>query len=104
MAAESGGLCPCVAALLGGGGTDEPAALAAAGTRPGFARQPHPAGEGSALCRAKERIDATGRGAKGLNLAIADARVLAGVLERALKKGDNEVLGEYTDLALAQWH
>ena len=41
-------------------------------------------------------------GAKGLNLALADVRVLADILERAVQKGDNETLHEYTDLALAR--
>ena len=41
-------------------------------------------------------------GAKGLNLALADVRVLAEVLERALRTGDGDVLDEYTDRALAR--
>lgn len=39
-------------------------------------------------------------GAKGLNLALADVRVLAELLERALRTGDDGVLEEYTDRAL----
>jgi p-hydroxybenzoate 3-monooxygenase len=39
-------------------------------------------------------------GAKGLNLALADVRVLAETIERALKKGDESALGEYTGRAL----
>ena len=39
-------------------------------------------------------------GAKGLNLALADVRVLAEVLERALVKGDPDALDEYSDRAL----
>lgn len=39
-------------------------------------------------------------GAKGLNLALADVRVLAEVLERALLKQDHDALDEYTDRAL----
>jgi p-hydroxybenzoate 3-monooxygenase len=39
-------------------------------------------------------------GAKGLNLAFADVRVLAGVIERALGTADFEVLGEYPPAAL----
>jgi p-hydroxybenzoate 3-monooxygenase len=41
-------------------------------------------------------------GAKGLNLALADTRVLAEVVERALATGDLDGLGEYTDRALAR--
>jgi len=41
-------------------------------------------------------------GAKGLNLALADVRVLAEVVERALTKGDEAALDEYTDRALAR--
>ena len=41
-------------------------------------------------------------GAKGLNLALADARVLAEVVERALAAGDLGVLSDYTDRALAR--
>ncbi|PRY14633.1 p-hydroxybenzoate 3-monooxygenase [Kineococcus rhizosphaerae] len=41
-------------------------------------------------------------GAKGLNLALADVRVLAEVVERALEKKDLDVLDEYTDRALAR--
>ncbi|WP_328814211.1 4-hydroxybenzoate 3-monooxygenase [Rhodococcus sp. NBC_00297] len=39
-------------------------------------------------------------GAKGLNLALADVRVLAEVLERALGKRDLDALSEYSDRAL----
>ena len=41
-------------------------------------------------------------GAKGLNLALADVRVLAEVAERALRTGDPAVLDEYTERALAR--
>lgn len=41
-------------------------------------------------------------GAKGLNLALADVRVLAEVLERALRKNDRSALDQYTDRALAR--
>lgn len=41
-------------------------------------------------------------GAKGLNLALADARVLAEVLERALVKRDRSALDGYTERALAR--
>jgi p-hydroxybenzoate 3-monooxygenase len=41
-------------------------------------------------------------GAKGLNLALADVRVLAEVLERAIGKRDDEVLEEYGPRALAR--
>jgi len=41
-------------------------------------------------------------GAKGLNLALADVRVLAEVLERALRKNDRSALDLYTDRALAR--
>lgn len=41
-------------------------------------------------------------GAKGLNLALADVRVLAEVVERALAKDDLDVLAEYADRALAR--
>jgi p-hydroxybenzoate 3-monooxygenase len=41
-------------------------------------------------------------GAKGLNLALADVRVLAEVLERVLLKNDRSALDEYTDRALAR--
>lgn len=41
-------------------------------------------------------------GAKGLNLALADVRVLAEVLERAIRTKDGDVLGEYTERALAR--
>ncbi len=39
-------------------------------------------------------------GAKGLNLALADVRVLAPIIEKALTGGDLGVLDTYTDLAL----
>ncbi len=41
-------------------------------------------------------------GAKGLNLALADVRLLAEVIERALVKDDADALAEYTDHALAR--
>jgi p-hydroxybenzoate 3-monooxygenase len=41
-------------------------------------------------------------GAKGLNLALADVRVLAEVLERAIRKGDPDALDAYTPRALAR--
>ncbi len=41
-------------------------------------------------------------GAKGLNLALADARLLADVVEQHLLKDDEEVLGTYTDRALSR--
>jgi p-hydroxybenzoate 3-monooxygenase len=41
-------------------------------------------------------------GAKGLNLALADVRVLADVLERAVRSGDGDGLGEYTERALSR--
>jgi p-hydroxybenzoate 3-monooxygenase len=41
-------------------------------------------------------------GAKGLNLALADVRVLAEALERALLKDDPDALDEYTRLALGR--
>ncbi|MGW5239326.1 4-hydroxybenzoate 3-monooxygenase [Monashia sp. NPDC004114] len=41
-------------------------------------------------------------GAKGLNLALADVRVLADCLERALRKDDVDALDDYTDRALAR--
>jgi len=41
-------------------------------------------------------------GAKGLNLALADVRVLAELLERAVLKSDPDALGEYTDRALTR--
>jgi p-hydroxybenzoate 3-monooxygenase len=41
-------------------------------------------------------------GAKGLNLALADVRVLAECIESALLKGDDGALDDYTDLALAR--
>ena len=41
-------------------------------------------------------------GAKGLNLALADVRVLAEVLERAVAANDRGALDEYTDRALAR--
>ncbi|WP_182346822.1 4-hydroxybenzoate 3-monooxygenase [Tomitella gaofuii] len=39
-------------------------------------------------------------GAKGLNLALADVRLLAEILERAVHGGDPAALDEYTDRAL----
>jgi len=39
-------------------------------------------------------------GAKGLNLALADVRVLAEVIEAALRKNDADALDTYTDRAL----
>jgi p-hydroxybenzoate 3-monooxygenase len=41
-------------------------------------------------------------GAKGLNLALADARVLAEVIERFLAGGDQQALAGYTDRVLAR--
>jgi p-hydroxybenzoate 3-monooxygenase len=41
-------------------------------------------------------------GAKGLNLALADVRLLAELLERAVKKDDDAALEEYTGRALAR--
>ncbi len=41
-------------------------------------------------------------GAKGLNLALADVRVLAEALERAVRSGDDEALGEYPQRALSR--
>lgn len=41
-------------------------------------------------------------GAKGLNLALADVKVLAELIERDLLKGDSEALPSYTDRALAR--
>ena len=41
-------------------------------------------------------------GAKGLNLALADVRVLAEQLERAITKNDPDVLDDYTDRALGR--
>jgi len=41
-------------------------------------------------------------GAKGLNLALADVRVLGEVLERAVLKNDRSALDEYTGRALAR--
>ena len=41
-------------------------------------------------------------GAKGLNLALADVRVLAEVIERAVHKNDHAALDQYTDRALAR--
>jgi len=41
-------------------------------------------------------------GAKGLNLALADVKILAEVLERALRKGDPDALDDYTERALAR--
>lgn len=41
-------------------------------------------------------------GAKGLNLALADVRVLAEILERAILKQDRAALDEYTPRALGR--
>lgn len=41
-------------------------------------------------------------GAKGLNLALADVRVLAECVERALLRGDDTALDEYTERAVAR--
>jgi p-hydroxybenzoate 3-monooxygenase len=41
-------------------------------------------------------------GAKGLNLALADVGVLAEVLERFVRRGDPDVLDEYTPRALSR--
>src|SRR5262249_31374875 len=41
-------------------------------------------------------------GAKGLNLALADVRVLAEVIERWVRTGDDAALGDYTDRALSR--
>jgi p-hydroxybenzoate 3-monooxygenase len=41
-------------------------------------------------------------GAKGLNLALADVRVLAEVLERVVLHGDSDALDEYGPRALAR--
>ena len=41
-------------------------------------------------------------GAKGLNLALADVRVLAEVLERFVHKNDRSALDDYTERALAR--
>lgn len=41
-------------------------------------------------------------GAKGLNLALADVKVLAEVLERVIGKGDDSLLDEYGERALAR--
>lgn len=41
-------------------------------------------------------------GAKGLNLALADVRVLAEELERAIRKDDASTLDDYTTRALAR--
>ena len=41
-------------------------------------------------------------GAKGLNLALADVRLLAEALERALARNDADALDEYSDRALAR--
>ena len=41
-------------------------------------------------------------GAKGLNLALADVKVLAEILERAVTKNDHDALAEYTDRALTR--
>ena len=41
-------------------------------------------------------------GAKGLNLALADVRVLAEILERRVRKNDVAALDEYTSTALGR--
>lgn len=41
-------------------------------------------------------------GAKGLNMALSDASLLAEILERAVRKKDDHALGDYTDRALAR--
>jgi p-hydroxybenzoate 3-monooxygenase len=41
-------------------------------------------------------------GAKGLNLALTDSRLLAEILERAVRTGDDDVLGEYSVRALSR--
>ncbi|GAB92604.1 4-hydroxybenzoate 3-monooxygenase [Gordonia rhizosphera] len=41
-------------------------------------------------------------GAKGLNLALSDVRVLAEVIEQALNKNDDNALDTYTDRALSR--
>jgi p-hydroxybenzoate 3-monooxygenase len=41
-------------------------------------------------------------GAKGLNLALADVKVLAEILERAVTNNDHDVLAEYSDRALTR--
>ncbi|MEP9417061.1 4-hydroxybenzoate 3-monooxygenase [Gordonia sp. VNQ95] len=41
-------------------------------------------------------------GAKGLNLALADVRVLADVIERALRTNDTDALDTYTERALSR--
>lgn len=41
-------------------------------------------------------------GAKGLNLALSDVRVLAETLERAVRHGDDDALGEYSTRSLAR--
>jgi p-hydroxybenzoate 3-monooxygenase len=41
-------------------------------------------------------------GAKGLNLALVDSRLLADVLERAVRTGCDDVLAQYTERALAR--
>ncbi|NDZ92600.1 4-hydroxybenzoate 3-monooxygenase [Streptomyces sp. SID6673] len=41
-------------------------------------------------------------GAKGLNLALSDVRVLAEEIERAVHKGDDDALDNYTDRALSR--
>jgi p-hydroxybenzoate 3-monooxygenase len=41
-------------------------------------------------------------GAKGLNVALADVRVLAEFLERAVLKSDRAALGEYTEQSLSR--
>ena len=41
-------------------------------------------------------------GAKGLNLALADVRVLTEILERAVRKNDTAALGDYSNQALSR--
>jgi p-hydroxybenzoate 3-monooxygenase len=41
-------------------------------------------------------------GAKGLNLALADAAILAEVLERAIRRNDRDALDDYSPRALAR--
>lgn len=41
-------------------------------------------------------------GAKGLNMALTDVRLLAEVLERAVRTRDDDVLAEYTERAIAR--
>src|SRR5262249_54918216 len=41
-------------------------------------------------------------GAKGLNLALADVKILAGLLELAIKRGEPRALDAYSDRVLAR--